>query len=184
MKGRFDGRWQRNKYIYDNFIRPLKVRGILDIGCSANYMKRFHDGLVVGVDISGNPDIHINLEIPYALNFSERSFDCVIALDVLEHLSNMHDIIKDMIRIADRYIVFTFPNELRWLHLAQKFIAPNDREQGFFPRNEHKWFVSYSQCKDFSYHLAKEYNLKLLNFDGVFLLFPGADGCLNHFQRV
>jgi len=162
-----NGRWLRNKYVYDNFIRPLNVCSILDVGCSANHMKKLHYGHVCGVDIEGNPDLHMNLEDKHFFTFSPNSFDCVISLHTLEHIENMHKIIRKIIQIADRYIVFSFPNELRWVYLLQKFKAPNNRENGFFPRNRHKWFVSYSQCRDFSHYLANTYDLKLLKCEPI-----------------
>lgn len=151
------GRFDRNAFVYNEWIRPLDMGRVLDVGCGANYIKTMHSP-TIGIDILGKPDVKVDLEngkIP----FKRSSFDCVVCLDVLEHLDNMHDVIKQIVGITKNYIILSFPNELRWLHVLRYLWKTNDREFGFHPRNRHKWFMSYSQSRDFVFELMKEYKL-------------------------
>lgn len=154
-------RYLRNKFVFDKWIKSLNINNILDIGCSDNYMKMIHDN-VIGIDINGSPDIIFDLEkgnIP----IKENSFDCIICLDVLEHVDNLHEVLDQFLLISKKYIILSFPNELRFLNLIRYVYKTNNREFGFFPRNRHKWFISYSQSKTFIRNFAKKNNLIIIN---------------------
>lgn len=153
-KNKDSGRYLRNKFVYDKWIRPLEIDSILDVGCSGNFMKALHKN-TIGIDIQGRPDIKINLEkgnIP----FKKNSFDCVICLDVLEHLDNLHIVLDQLTEISKRFVILSFPNELRWLNLFRYIYKTNNREFGFNPINRHKWFLSYTQSKDFIHDYTKK----------------------------
>lgn len=152
-----DGRFLRNKFVYEKWIKPLNIDNVLDVGCSNNYMKILHKN-TTGIDIQGNPDIKIDLE-KEPIPFDENSFDCVVCLDVLEHLDNLHGVLDQLIKIAKRFIVLSLPNELRWLHLLRYSYKTNDRDFGLNSRNRHKWFLSYTQSRDFFYRYSKQRNL-------------------------
>ena len=83
-------------------------------------------------------------------HFGINSFDCVVCLDVLEHVNDLHGLLQQIIRISKSHVVLSFPNELNW-HLLVKMRHTREREFGFFPRNRHKWFISYED----SLHLIK-----------------------------
>lgn len=154
-------RYLRNKFVYNRWVEPLKITSILDVGCSDNYMKILHKN-TIGIDIASGADIIINLESKY-LPFRNQSFNCIICLDVLEHLDNLHSILDQFIGITKRYIILSFPNELRWLYLIRYFYKTNDREFGLFPKNRHKWFLSYSQTKDFISKYSSNNKLKIVD---------------------
>lgn len=97
---------------------------ILDIGCGENtpikeYLSRFYS---VGVDIytpylQENKKNNVHTEYIKAninnLNFiKDSSFDCVIALDVIEHLEkdDGYRLLKQMNRIAKKTVVVMTPN--------------------------------------------------------------------------
>ena len=152
-----NGRFLRNKFVYEKWIKPLDIDNILDVGCSNNYMKILHKN-TTGIDIQGNPDIKFNLE-KGPIPLKENSFDCVVCLDVLEHLDNLHEVLDQLIKISKRFVILSFPNEIRWLHLLRYTYKTNDRDFGLNPRNRHKWFLSYTQSRDFFHNYAKQKNL-------------------------
>ncbi len=85
-----------------------------------------------------------------------------MCLDVLEHLDNMHEVLGQIADIAGEYIILSFPNELRWSNLF-RFAkgGVNNREFGFSPENRHKWFLSYSQSREFIRKFAEERGLEI-----------------------
>ncbi|MCL4440060.1 MAG: class I SAM-dependent methyltransferase [Firmicutes bacterium] len=77
---------------------------ILDAGCDAGgtmeYMSKY--GSEVGVDISGemvehcrNIGLNVLHESVLCLPFGDRSFDLVLCLDVLEHLSEEKPVLEE-----------------------------------------------------------------------------------------
>lgn len=88
----FQSRSERSEYIANRF-RPLLAGKILDVGCDKAVLKKLLPHLdYTGMDISGDPDIRLNLEEVDRLPFEEGTFDCVVCSDVLEHLDNFHHI--------------------------------------------------------------------------------------------
>lgn len=90
---RFDIRWSRTMWIYDN-IRPGAT--VLDLGCGAGLLSllRRKGAVVTGVDIStdcaavaqrNGYDSALAAKLT-ALPFSNHSFDYVVSLDVLGHV--------------------------------------------------------------------------------------------------
>jgi len=148
----FDTRPARTEYLVRRFDRYLKGR-ILDVGCDRAILKDLLPGMdYTGVDISGSPNVRLDLEKSVRLPFDDRTFDCVICIDVLEHLDNFHQIFRELIRTCGRYLIISLPN--CWVG-ARK---PLGRGKGSFghyglpadpPADRHKWFFSLSEAKRF-----------------------------------
>lgn len=64
-----------------------------------------------------------NLDTNPSLNFKDKTFDVVIALDVLEHLNLRHDILEELKRVAkdDALFIIALPNDFSyqavWYHI-------------------------------------------------------------------
>jgi SAM-dependent methyltransferase len=56
----------------------------------------------------------------YELPFDDGTFDCVCALEVLEHLERPRDALGEMARVASRALILSVPREPLWRisHLA------------------------------------------------------------------
>ena len=154
-------RFDRNAFVYDNWIRKHRMGRVLDLGCGENHIKAMH-GNVVGVDVIGSPDMIIDVE-KNELPFEKNSFDCVVCLDFLEHVDNLHQVMNQITDITERFIILSFPNEVNWRYVLKNLITTNDREFGFFPSNRHKWYISYSQARDFIRALCFQHSLILLD---------------------
>jgi len=105
-----------------------------------------------GIDVSGTPDVYVDLEKVDRLPFDEASFDCVVCADVLEHLDNLHLIFAELLRVTRRYAIISWPNS--WAAAR----VPIQRGYGSFkhhglplvkPKDRHKWFFCYTEARQF-----------------------------------
>ncbi len=109
-------------FYYQKFIdlcKQLCGKRVLDFGCATgNYMtalqKLGYD--CVGVDanpayvkIATNKKLEVFL-IDDKLPFPDKSFDTVIMFEVVEHLQNPLEVLKEVQRVARKNIIFTVPN--------------------------------------------------------------------------
>ncbi len=161
----FPSRLARMEYLATVFKRFLVGR-VLDIGCDDAYLRKIlPEGDYTGLDIGGEPDIRLNLEEIERLPFEDSCFDCVVSLDVLEHLDNLHHIFGELIRVTRRYLIISFPNN--WVNARR----PIERGKGSFghyglplerPQDRHKWFFSLAEAKEFVEGQVRKYPLLLL----------------------
>lgn len=115
-----------------NFFRTLlgliseeKVESILDVGCgegfTLNRLKKHGIGKrLEGIEHSIGaielgkkvyPDIKIKQGDIYKLPYQDNSFDLVLCTEVLEHLDNPSKALKELIRVSNKYLVISVPNE-------------------------------------------------------------------------
>lgn len=154
-------------------IRGMK--NILDLGCGSNSPLRLlkTPALKVGVDIFENDisiskqkKIHDKYYCKNVLNineiFSKKSFDCVIALDVIEHLTKEEgfDLIKKMEFIARTKVIIFTPNGF----------IPKKRE--YNPYQEHKSGWTTDDFKKMNYTIKGINGLKYLRKDEEILIKP------------
>lgn len=92
--------------------KPLSV---LEIGSGSIGITRFYKGKVVGIDIEAekyqNPRLNFIKGSATRLPFSDSSFDVVISIDTLEHLTRKEQIkmVLEAYRVSKKYIFFTYP---------------------------------------------------------------------------
>ena len=103
----------RNAFVA-NKIGLLNKEIILDIGCRDKILKSNLKGdfQYTGIDFSENYHdkevlIH-NLETGIPSNIGK--VDIITAIDVLEHLENIHDIYKQLFLVSNKMIVIALPN--------------------------------------------------------------------------
>lgn len=113
-----------------NLVKSLlpkeRLRNALDVGCGDGYLcslyKKMGVERVVGTDLSKN-------RIDYAkanygdceflqadinnLKFPDGSFELVSAVEVIEHLENPTEAVKEMSRLSSRYVLITVPYKER-----------------------------------------------------------------------
>ncbi len=161
----FQVREQRSEFVANRFENYLTER-VADIGCfEAPLRKLLKNCDYTGVDMAGNPDIVLNLDSPEPLPFDINSFNCVLCIEVLEHLDNLHHVFSELVRVSNRYIIVSLPNCWRdarrkiekgsgdFMHYGLPGEAPVDR---------HKWFFNYQQAENFLTYQADKYDLKLV----------------------
>lgn len=146
---------ERNLHIFKKryhkalIMRILEAIGskkakLLDIGCGyGNLTKIFASKCesVVGIDLQGNfypPYISPKLDFckGSALNlpFEDEAFDCIISLDVLEHMKNGVDFVQETYRILKRngVLIIETPNRNR---LSVRLMSIINRNTPTFPKS-------------------------------------------------
>jgi len=98
--------------IIATIFRPDLAGHVLDVGCDQRYLQRFINGRYVGIDISGKPDVVVNVE--NGIPFADRSFDTVVAMDSLEHVENVHSAFDNVCRVSKKFIIIGLPNMYEW----------------------------------------------------------------------
>lgn len=108
-----------------NLISKKKVESILDVGCgegfTLNRLKEHKIGkklegleyLQTAIDLGKEmyPDIKITQGSIYELPYKDNSFDLVLCTEVLEHLEEPQKALKELVRVSNKYIVISVPNE-------------------------------------------------------------------------
>ena len=149
----FNKRVKRIQYLAEHFGRYLNGRA-LDVGCDAATLRDMLPAgcSYTGVDIGGDPDITLNLEEIERLPFDDGAFDVVVCTDVLEHLNNLHLVFQELVRVSNRYLIISLPNN--WAS-ARRAIARGSGQIAHYglpltpPPDRHKWFFSLSDAREF-----------------------------------
>lgn len=169
QKAEFSTRNSRSEFVAEHFQQYL-AQGVLDVGCYEAPLRRIlGKERYTGIDFVGDPDVHLNLESCDALPYEDGAFACVIAIEVLEHLENMHQIFAEMARVSNRYVIMSLPNCWRD---ARRPIERGKGQIGHYglpatrPNDRHKWFFSFTQAAEFAQAQAAQHQLSVVEMFG------------------
>jgi len=176
-KKNYTGRPTKAEYVADKY-RAILSGKILDVGADNCYLRDLLPGAqYTGIGIGGKPDIEVNLETQ-TIPFPDNSFDCVLCLDVLEHVDNTHKVFDELCRVTRKYVIISLPNPYRdflaMLTGPEKDKAVNFKYYGLpteRPDDRHKWFFSNSDADLFIRSKAAANNMKIVQIDS-----EGQDG--------
>ena len=120
------------KIFLNNFLntvvkttKPLIINSVLDVGCGEGFtldrlqkekIGKTYEGLEYSKEaIKLGKELYPNLNIRqgdiYQLPYRNNSFDLVICTEVLEHLEDPRKALKELIRVSNRFILLSVPNE-------------------------------------------------------------------------
>ncbi len=132
---KYDSKNIISQYLINNFydrisrlVSPLQIDSLLEVGCGAGfstqYLKRsFYNAHIEASDVDSglvadaqcrNPDVIISQESIYSLNRTDQSFDLVVCLEVLEHLERPDEGLRELKRVANKYLIVSVPDEPLW----------------------------------------------------------------------
>jgi len=108
-----------------NLISKRKVESILDVGCGEGFTLNRLKEKGIGKNLEGvehskdaielgrkiYPQIKIKQGDIYNLPYEDNAFDLVLCTEVLEHLDEPEKALKELIRISNRYLAISVPNE-------------------------------------------------------------------------
>lgn len=148
----FRTRTARSQYVFDQF-RDLLRGKILDVGCfEAPLRELLPNEWYFGIDIAGCPNQTVNLEQSNRLPFENDAFNCVLCIEVLEHLNNLHTMFQELFRVSSQDVIVSLPN--CWCAARQKI----ERGRGDIlhyglphesPLDRHKWFFNATEVSQF-----------------------------------
>ncbi len=127
---------------------------ILDAGCRTmelkSYLKNYNK--YYGSDLEASEEvlkINLNNKIPY----DDNSFDIVTCLDVLEHLDNPHQALKELVRVAKYSVFISLPNMYHHSFRRSFLFGSGISGKYNFPIkpiiDRHRWVISYYEAINF-----------------------------------
>jgi SAM-dependent methyltransferase len=160
----FTQRADRSRYIAQRFARYLSGK-VLDVGCDKAALKKIVPGIeYTGIDVTGTPDIVLDLDRVEKLPFGDDTFACTVCSDVLEHLDNLHRNFAELVRVTKNHLIISLPNN--WANARR----PIERGKGSIahyglpptaPADRHKWFFGFSEAVNFLGEQQKHFPIRL-----------------------
>jgi len=108
--------WKLRDYWIKTLIRKVRGKRFLDIGCDNGRFTKFVNSLgkeAIPCDIEKrNLENFVLLDANYDFPFESSSFDCVLILDVIEHLYRPENCIKEIRRDLKKngILIISTPN--------------------------------------------------------------------------
>ena len=170
---RYTDRETKAKYVWLKYQPILRGRKILDVGADECSLKQHLDEAASywGIGLGGHPDQQVDLE-QGEIPFPDGSFDCVLCLDVLEHLEHIHQVFDECCRVARQHVIISLPNPLGIVYSRLRF---GDYRPGQFtkfyglplepPPDRHRWFFSYEEAEEFILYRAGLNRMRVLQME-------------------
>lgn len=170
---KYTDRESKAHYVWDKYKEILKGK-ILDVGSDRCYLKKYlgENTSYIGIGLGKEVDVNINLE-KEKIPFNDNHFDCVLCLDVLEHLDNLHEVFDEICRVSKEYIIISLPNpyKMLWNYLIRLVPYNENQNMKFYglplkkPEDRHKWFFSTTEAKRFIQYKCKGNHLVVVQMD-------------------
>lgn len=171
LRSNFLIRWIERKRVRKivELIDATPTDTVVEVGCGAGLvLEKFQAGKLIGIDLSGyilhktktrlaNRDAYLLQANAEMLPFSNQSFRKIVCTEVIEHVVEPRNVVKELSRIAtpDARIVITIPNEslidnlkrilnvlgLSRLLLAGKTGSKNDQNAYDSPNEANEWHL-------------------------------------------
>ncbi len=169
----------RHAFIAKKFSNYLN-ESVLNIGGGGkkHLLKYIKPDKYTEIDISGNPDLLIDLDSQHPIPFEDNHFETIICTEVLEHLEEFHRVFSELVRISKKHIIISLPNAWRGFSALKKQIIYNGKDgragidvgkyRKFYglplnkPLDRHRWFFSYSEAEEFFKLKSSELPYKII----------------------
>ena len=170
---RYHDRASKARYVWEKYQSILRGARILDVGADECHLKRHLDcnASYWGIGLGGSPDQEVDLERG-PLPFPDNAFDCVLCLDVLEHLEAIHFVFDELCRVAKRHVIISLPNPWKELWSAMRCkVRPADCPTKFYglplerPGDRHRWFFNCEEARRFIEYRAAKCGMHVLQVD-------------------
>lgn len=144
-----------SKYAIVGRLLAERSGSLLDIGARDRVLRGYLEPgrqSYSSADVAPGLDYTVDLE--ETLAFGDRSFDIVVALDVLEHVDAIHLAFFELARIAGRDLVIALPTlsswPRRWSFLRSGHLGTRKYELPVDPcADRHRWLTVYDEVDRF-----------------------------------
>ena len=169
---RYTDRQTKAQYVWLKYRSILRGR-LLDVGADACHLKPHLDPETAycGIGFGEGVDRVVDLE-QELIPFPDGSFDCVLCLDVLEHIENIHAVFDEVCRVTRRFAVLSLPNAwLDFYNMLRHGEYRPGQPMKFYglplepPADRHKWFFSADEAKAFIAYRASKNNMRIIQMD-------------------
>lgn len=168
----YSDRPSKAAYVADKYREVLRG-SILDVGADQQYLRPLLPTGTRYVGIGKGPGFELEVDLERGhLPFDDAEFQCVLCLDVLEHLENIHEIFDELVRVAAKWIIVSLPNP--WsdaLHAMRYSDYAPDKHLKFYgldpapPEDRHRWFFSAVEAEIFIRDVATRSGCRIEQLD-------------------
>ncbi|MBF0144024.1 MAG: methyltransferase domain-containing protein [Magnetococcales bacterium] len=148
---------------------------ILDVGADECHLRPLlpSPARYTGIGLSGQVDRVVDLDRE-PIPFDDGRFDCVLCLEVLEHLERIHAVFDDLCRVSRKYMILSLPNPWGSFYKRLLFDFPQvaaDCPVKFYglpnepPEDRHRWFYSPTDARRFVAYRAARNGMRILQED-------------------
>ena len=170
------------QYLIKRFLRSVSAhlhgvgyRSLLDVGCGEGFVletikKDFRQRKIVGVDVNSKAlkvakeklsEVRFIKADICNLPFEENSFDMIICLEVVEHVTDYHKALNEIKRVSGKYILLSVPWEplFSWANMLR---GKNMSRFGRDPEHTNFW------TKNSFNKLLKKHGLNVISHKVIF----------------
>ena len=163
----------RIKYI-SNILNRLQFDTMLDIGCRDCSLRHEIDKFVQNNNREGyfGCDLFQNSadSVKYVGNVMDmdfdRKFDCITALDILEHVDNPHKLVDKIFFLSNKYVVLSLPNcydiRHKFLFCFKETLGNKYAFRTSNSLDRHRWVMNYDEIVVFYKYYANKFNYNLI----------------------
>lgn len=160
-------------------VKENALKSILDVGCRDCKLKDYVADVVEqykGCDLFQNEANSVD----YVLNFEnglpldDNSFDCVTALDLIEHLDGFQEGLEESLRVTKKELVIMLPNvghllsRLKFLFfekISEKYsLNTSTCTKG---SDRHRWLTIFSETNKYMEEFSKKRGLMLKRYNYI-----------------
>lgn len=149
------------------FIQDIQITSVLDVGCrGCEALNVMPPGIeYFANDLFQNKDGLVNYVGDIQTIQFDRKFDCVLALDIVEHVDDPYTLMDKLISLADKHVLISLPNIYDVSHKIDfVFRETLGRKYNFSTENSldrHRWIMNYEEVYSFFQHYSRKYDMKL-----------------------
>lgn len=143
------------------------VSAVLDVGCRDGSLADFLPSSTTyfGADLFQNERENVAYLGDIQSVVFDRKFEQVVALDILEHVDDLHGLFDKLIGITETCLIVSMPNcfdlKSRLNFFFKGTLGGKYRLGGLPSLDRHRWLVSDSDVISFFESKAESYNFKL-----------------------
>ena len=145
-------------------LENLNFNNILDVGCrDCSISKAIEKNIsYYGCDLFQNNE----KSVAYVGNFMDvefdRTFDCVIALDIVEHVDDPYILVDKLFELPNRYVIVSLPNcydiRHKYLFCFKNTLGNKYTFNTYNSLDRHRWLMNYDEIILFYKFCANKFN--------------------------